>query len=87
MMIKSLALVCVAPVSTASPQASRITVVAWSTSPFRKLSPCSRARPAVEESTSPPAIAVPPSEPSVSANKATIPGAPSRASAAPTAAS
>ena len=31
-----------------------------STSPFRKLSACSRARPAVEESTSPPAIAVPP---------------------------
>src|SRR3984957_10534772 len=87
MMIRSLALVCVAPVSTASPQASRSAVVACSTSPFRKLSPSSSARPAVEESTRPPAIAVPPSEPSVSANNATIPGTPSRASAAPTAAS
>src|SRR6185437_9319737 len=87
MSTRSLALVWVGPVTIASPHASRTAVVSWATSAFRKLIPCCRARSPVDQSTRPPAFPVPPSEPSVSANIAAMPWMPSRASAAPIAAS
>src|SRR5207249_9180800 len=87
MSTRSLTLVPVRPVTIASPHASKIAVAAWVTSALRRLSPPRLARSLVDQSTRPPATGVPPSEPSVSANIAAMPWAPSRASAAPIAAS
>src|SRR5260370_4278595 len=80
MSTRSFALVCVAPVNTASSHASMIALASWATSPFLQLTPFWLARSLVDQSTRPPAIPVPPSEPSVSANIATTPSTPSRAS-------